>query len=540
MKILMLLALAAPVASAADIDVPADHPTIQAAIVAAAPGDTIHVAPGTWIEALDYLGKDIVVTASGGSQVTHLKAPAGKSAARFTAGEPPTAALIGFHITDNGDLDFNALVQITAASPSLIDCDIEGMEAAAVSITNGSPQLFACEIHDGRPATGRGLVLSGSDAVVHSCSIHDLDQAALATLRHSRPTISHSVIRDCAWGIVTSTDAPVSGIEASRVFVERSTFARNFQDPANGAAIQVGHRLAATITDCLFLDHQAQCIVAGGSLPPKGELVIQRCQFFDQATTQFRIETHGTANVQITQSQLALDPTGPQTGGGIRIHDFGGALVQYVTVAGFAIGTDIDFTGLAAYDSCLFGFQAPGQAFLGVGPNMSGVTNNQGAGPSATTITDPGFVDYASRDLHLLSTSVAIAQALFLTGATDIDGDPRPLPADWGADEFQSRSLWTRGNPLSGGSLEAVFQGTPGDPVLLGIATTQLPTPIPTILGDYQLGGIPTFMSLGQIPPNGTLAFPTTAPTLATPGTVYVQALIGVALTPVREVVLGG
>ena len=49
---LLLVGCVSVRASAADINVPADHSTIQAAIVAANTGDVVIVAPGTYPESL--------------------------------------------------------------------------------------------------------------------------------------------------------------------------------------------------------------------------------------------------------------------------------------------------------------------------------------------------------------------------------------------------------------------------------------------------------------------------------------------------------
>ena len=52
------------------INVPADHATIQSAIDAANNGDSILVAPGTYVENINFKGKDITVTSSDGPEVT--------------------------------------------------------------------------------------------------------------------------------------------------------------------------------------------------------------------------------------------------------------------------------------------------------------------------------------------------------------------------------------------------------------------------------------------------------------------------------------
>lgn len=55
------------------INVPGDLGLIQSAIIAAGPLDTVLVAPGTYSENLDFLGKEIVVKSSHGADVTFLR-----------------------------------------------------------------------------------------------------------------------------------------------------------------------------------------------------------------------------------------------------------------------------------------------------------------------------------------------------------------------------------------------------------------------------------------------------------------------------------
>ena len=58
----------------ADITVPTDFPTIQAAINASSPGDTIKVLPGTYPEQLT-ISKNLTIISSG-AKSTIIKAPA--------------------------------------------------------------------------------------------------------------------------------------------------------------------------------------------------------------------------------------------------------------------------------------------------------------------------------------------------------------------------------------------------------------------------------------------------------------------------------
>src|SRR6267142_6528445 len=82
--------------SAAVIRVPTDQPSIQSAISAAANGDTVSVAPGTYSENLNFMGKALTVISEQGAAVTVIDGGARDSVAVFISGEGRGSVLSGF------------------------------------------------------------------------------------------------------------------------------------------------------------------------------------------------------------------------------------------------------------------------------------------------------------------------------------------------------------------------------------------------------------------------------------------------------------
>jgi len=85
------------------LHVPDDFGTIQAAINAACPGDTVLVAPGTYNESTRFWGKPLTLESSDGPAVTTIRGTAGTSAVKFEDAEPLGTTVRGFTLTHDSD-----------------------------------------------------------------------------------------------------------------------------------------------------------------------------------------------------------------------------------------------------------------------------------------------------------------------------------------------------------------------------------------------------------------------------------------------------
>jgi hypothetical protein len=143
---LILLLVAAPFLSAQNvINVPADQPTIQAPINAANNGDTVLVAPGKYVENINFGGKAITVTGSGGPSVTTIDGGAKGSVVTFNSSETASSKLNGFTITDGLQNGYwGGGIFIAGASPTITGNVITGNHAAVgigIYVNGGSPLI---------------------------------------------------------------------------------------------------------------------------------------------------------------------------------------------------------------------------------------------------------------------------------------------------------------------------------------------------------------------------------------------------------------
>jgi len=170
-------------AAATAITVPADFPTIQAALDAAGPGDTVSVAPGTYNERIDFRGKDITLVGTGGASATTIAAPGGTA---VSIG--PEATIRGFTIT-GGTASFGAGMAVNGIGTMVTmnafvgDQEGSGGYGAAIGGNNASPtitrNLFADNSCDTQWLSGVVAFVNSSEPQIVDNVFRDNPCAAL-------------------------------------------------------------------------------------------------------------------------------------------------------------------------------------------------------------------------------------------------------------------------------------------------------------------------------------------------------------------------
>jgi hypothetical protein len=107
MLVIGALSLATTPLSARIINIPDDFETIQAGIDEAEDGDTVLVAPGEYVENIDFLGKDIVIIGTPDNpEETVIDGDENGSVVVFANGETDRAVLTGFTLRNGTGTEF--------------------------------------------------------------------------------------------------------------------------------------------------------------------------------------------------------------------------------------------------------------------------------------------------------------------------------------------------------------------------------------------------------------------------------------------------
>lgn len=160
MALCMVSSLFSGPALGATIHVPGQLPTIQEGLDEAVSGDVVLVAPGTYVETIDFLGKDITLRSEQGSDVTSIDGHQAGSVVIFAGGETGEAVLEGFTIR-NGTGTYIELgpgyqaycgggILCSGTSPTIVNCTIADNSAdhggGFFCVLSASPTIQGCSI----------------------------------------------------------------------------------------------------------------------------------------------------------------------------------------------------------------------------------------------------------------------------------------------------------------------------------------------------------------------------------------------------------
>lgn len=298
-----------------------------------------------------------------------------------------------------------------------------------------SPTRTVVRIGDGSYSDGAHLSITGTEVVL---SGEDRDPAG-ATITSTNPggVIQLDLGTDAVLEGVTITNGAGDGIFArGQLVVSRVTVSGS-----GGMGINMSGQGSTTLS---LLDSRIATSQLQGVYSTKGNVDLERDYVLGNLGGGIHVQQGG---VTIVNTIVAQNGTTSSAIGGIRLDNPLAPSIVHDTIAynqnstgslnapGLQCNSSLSVTNLIFADNGTLGERPYSSLVAPAHSLFEGSTAPQGMGNRAGSAA---FVDVATGDFHILSTSAAIDAAATSAIDDDIDGDVRPYGAgpDMGADEY--------------------------------------------------------------------------------------------------------
>lgn len=507
----------------AEIYVPDNYKTIQAAIDSASAGDTIIVRSGNYYENISFQGKAIILTSELGPEVTTIDGSQAEAVVLFINNETASSVLSGFTIT-NGSGSYRAAVnwyygggvRCHHASPIIVGNIIElnsvlrgyGGVGGGLYLDNSSAQISFNIIESNASWNGGGIAISESSA-----SISD-----------------NIILGNYSWnggGIYVERDSSA---------IKYNTIRKNYANYGGGGILCNDHSSSRNTANIIEGNDGRE---AGGGIA----CLQYSTPVIDNNVIKNNYLSHplhgdgGGILIGFDSNALIINNTlignSATVGGGLVCHSNSKSVVIntifWKNIASDR-GMEICVNDHAGFPPALLNI-----AYSDIKGGQSGVhVDPQGTlnwGPGMVDL-DPLFCDEVNGDYHIKLNSPCIDAGITHSSlpTTDFEGDTRLAlnGVDIGCDEF-SQHLYFAGDAFPGGKAGINVVGGPGQAVTLALGLGVQEPPVPTPYGNLFLIMPPkAAVPLGIVPSNGIMKRSWRVPMTWSPGDQYpFQALIG-------------
>ncbi|MHC4942240.1 MAG: right-handed parallel beta-helix repeat-containing protein [Planctomycetota bacterium] len=520
------------------LHVPGDYPTIQEAIDAAAPMDTVLVAAGTYQENLLVEGKNILLMSEDGPLLTVIDGGRAGSVIEFGAAVNSKTVMEGFTIRNgSGNKAYNdepcgGGILCDGASPKIrnnhiIDNKVTYFGGGVFAWNKSHPEIQENLIEGNEAFHGAGIDLdvACNGEITHNIIRNNYSSYLGGGLQGRGSTlVAYNLIEG------NEADGTAGGIYCyiDSSFTVRSNIVRGNRARFRGGGIAC-ELSTALIEDNLIEGNIVNGLFAkgggiGGSTNDvyfiRGNYILNNYAYSTEPTSGGGGIGFSKCDLEVINNVIAGNYTNGY-GGGIYTSQSSSLNVVNNTIYGNSArkwggGIRVDWGGAAIVNSILWNNKATKYSQYSGNTTISYSNVQGGAYGTGKIDEDPLFVDSGMGDFHLTHPSPCRgAGDNNATGlpAEDFEGDPRITHdvVDMGADEYHPR-VYYMGEARPGEAITVRMIGYPAFKGWLFMGSGVLDPPQQTAYGTWYLEPPLFSFDTGWITPSGFVEYYTRIP----------------------------